>query len=118
MKSPRPLALQGQTYEQSCACGKVYVILNNRKGKLFEVFVRLGKSGTCGAAMANSTAVSSSIALRSGADPRDLAKGLVGIQCHKSSPELHGVPAVLSCMDAIGQAIELHVGGGDDVAVV
>jgi len=100
MKSPRPCRLKGTTYEMRSSCGKVYVVCNDHDGALFEVFIRLAKSGTCAAAIVNSIAVSTSIALRSGARPVDLARGLVGNGCSKSE----------SCIDAIGRAMFLHLG--------
>jgi len=98
-KSPRPRRLRGATYETATGCGEVFVSCNDQDGKLFEVFIKLGKSGGCGSATMEGLGRAISIGLRSGTSPLDLAKTLGGIQCHKSP----------SCIDAVGRAIAEHV---------
>jgi len=98
-KSPRPRRLPGATYEIPTGGGEVFVTCNDHAGKLFEVFVKLGKSGGCGSATMEGLGRAISIGLRSGTNPLDLVKTFGGIQCHKSP----------SCIDAVGQAIAEHV---------
>lgn len=101
MKKQRPRILSGKTYEVRCGCGPVYVTCNDGDdGQLFEVFARLGKSGGCGSASAESVGVLLSIGLRSGVDAFNQVKGLAGIQCHR----------VPSCMHAIAEAVHEHIG--------
>ena len=82
-KQTRPQKLTSQTFEIPCPCGRVYVTITENDGHPFEVFARLGKSGGCGAAVVSAMTSTTSIALRSGTDPQDLAKGLIGISCHR-----------------------------------
>lgn len=97
-KSPRPRVLAGKSYEIVSGCGRVYVTCNDRDGRLFEVFAKMGKSGGCGAATMEGLGRAVSIGLRSGNDPRDYVSTLAGIQCHRPP----------SCLDAIAQAIREH----------
>lgn len=102
---PRPLKLLGSTYELTCACGRLYVTCNEQEGRLFEVFVRLGKSGGCASAVNEGAARLASNALRSGTDPETIIKSLAGISCHAATP------AIPSCLDAISKAIDFHIRG-------
>lgn len=99
MKAPRPKRLAGATYELDSSCGPVYVTCNDHEGRLFEVFAKLGKGGGCSSAVTEAVGVAVSIGLRSGTDPAQVVKGLVGIGCHKQ----------FSCIDAIGQAMREHL---------
>lgn len=98
-KQPRPRMLTGKTYRVPCGCGDAYVFCNDHQDKLFEVFVKLGKSGGCGAATMEGIGRAVSVGLRSGVNPLDYAKTLKGIECHRSP----------SCLTAIAAAIEEHV---------
>jgi ribonucleoside-diphosphate reductase alpha chain len=101
-KTPRPRRIVGATYEIKTGCGEVYVTCNDADdGRLFELFVKLGKSGGCPSATSEAVGKLASIALRSGTASGDLIKGLAGIQCHKSP----------SCLDAIAVAIREHEEG-------
>lgn len=82
VKRIRPRALPGVTYRMPTACGKIYVtITKNGRGRPFEVFVRFGKAGHCGAAIFDGMAKLISYALRSGMDPAEEVKALSGIVC-------------------------------------
>lgn len=100
-KQPRPHHLPGMTYEGRTGCGNLYVVCNDKDGQLFEVFVRMGKSGTCGAAIMDASGAVISKAIRSGMDPQEIIKGWSGIECHRSP----------SCIDAVARAIEEHENG-------
>jgi len=102
---PRPQKLNGSTYDITCACGRIYVTCNELDGRLFEIFVRLGKSGGCASAVNEGAARLASNSLRSGTDPETIIKSLAGISCHKATPQ------VPSCLDAISQAIQSHIRG-------
>ncbi|MCP3177281.1 TSCPD domain-containing protein [Desulfuromonas sp. KJ2020] len=99
-KSTRPHRLSGSTYEIATGCGQVYVTCNDQDGRLFEVFIKLGKSGGCGSATMEGLGRVLSVGLRSGTNPADIAKTLAGIQCHRSQ----------SCLDAVAEAIREHEG--------
>lgn len=103
-KQARPQKLESTTLEVPCPCGRVYITITERDGVPFEIFARLGKSGGCGAAVVSAMTATASIALRSGTDPVDLAKGLLGISCHRP-PTMDGDKKIMSCADAVGHAL-------------
>lgn len=107
-KQSRPQRTDSRTLELPCPCGRIYITITFHEGRPFEIFTRLGKAGGCTSATTSGVAVASSLALRSGADPLDVAKGLVGISCHKAPVYDGGIEdknKVHSCVDAIGRAI-------------
>ena len=75
-----------------------------RSGRLFEIFIRLGKSGGCAAAVNEGAARLASNALRSGTDPETIFKSLQGISCHQAGPSMP------SCLASVAEAIKLHIG--------
>lgn len=104
MKRERPGALPGTTQEISTGWGPVYVTVNRgTDGRPFEVFVTVGKSGGLFNAEAEALGKTISNALRSGADPRDVAEDLAGIRADRPEPDngdmIHSIP------DAIGVAL-------------
>ena len=66
--------------------------------KPFEVFIRFGKAGGCGSAMADGIARLVSYGLRSGLDPRDAVKALFGISCHLGPK---------TCLNEVASALRL-----------
>jgi ribonucleoside-diphosphate reductase alpha chain len=96
---------KSQTLEIPCPCDRVYVtVLFDDENKPIKVFSRLGKSGGCGAAVAGALTDTLSIALKSGISIDSLAKGLIGISCHRP-PAKDGERKITSCADAIGHAL-------------
>lgn len=108
-KCHRPKCVRGQTLVMNSPCGKLYVTLNNDpvSGRLIEVFVRFGKSGTCASLVANALTMVTSYGLRSGMEFGDAVKALLGHGCHRPPVDDEG-EMVSSCVDAIGRAIRLH----------
>ena len=108
-KQHRPKTVRGETLEMPSPCGKIYVTMNDNPetGDLMEVFVRFGKSGTCGSLVANALTIITSYGLRSGMEVGDAIKGLIGHGCHRA-PVVAGDDRISSCVDAIGKAIRLH----------
>jgi ribonucleoside-diphosphate reductase alpha chain len=108
-KQHRPKTVRGETLEMPSPCGKIYVTMNDNPetGDLMEVFVRFGKSGTCGSLVANALTIITSYGLRSGMEVGDAIKGLIGHGCHRA-PVVDGDDRISSCVDAIGKAIRLH----------
>ena len=82
-------------------------------GRPVEVFVRTGKCGSTLNSLAEALGRLTSLALRSGADPVEVARQLRGIKSAQTRQE-PGAPvaAVDSIPDAVGRAIELFLGDG------
>ena len=81
-------------------------INENKEKKLFEVFVRLGKSGGCAASQTEAIGRLVSLAFRSGIPWQLVTKQLRGISCDR--PRGLGKNKVLSCADAVAKAIEYY----------
>jgi hypothetical protein len=98
-KLTRPQAAAGYTVEWSCHCGNIYTTVTKdpETDKPMEVFIRFGKAGGCGSAIADGIARLASYGLRSGLDPLDAVKALEGIGCH------HGNQ---TCMQAVSISIK------------
>lgn len=108
-KIPRPQATQSISIQLKCNCGPVIVTVSIVNNAVFEVFVRFGKAGGCGSAMADGIATLISYGLRSGLSPEDAVKALFGISCHLG-PE--------TCMNVIAKAIRYvlkHLETGTDI---
>jgi ribonucleoside-diphosphate reductase alpha chain len=110
----RGFALRGATFRFSTEAGHVYVTVNaDGDGRPAEVFVRTGKCGSTLNSLAEALGRLASLALRSGADPEEVARQLRGIKSAQTRQE-PGAPvaAVDSIPDAVGRAIELFLGDG------
>jgi hypothetical protein len=94
----RPQALPGITYRMETShCGKIYVTITlDDNGRPFEIFVRFGKAGHCGAAVFDGVTKLLSYALRSGMDPADAVKALSGIVCSYGRE---------TCLNAVAMAL-------------
>lgn len=107
----RPSSLLGFTIERRSSCGKIYttVTLSPDSAQPMEVFVRFGKAGGCGSAMADGIARLVSYGLRSGLAPNDAVKALGGIGCHLGSN---------TCLNSVAESIRLvlaHLETGRDL---
>jgi ribonucleoside-diphosphate reductase alpha chain len=102
----RPKKLAGNTYEQTCGCGDIHVIINNHNNAPFEIFVELGKAGGCASAQVSAIARVVALAFKHGVPIKDIAKQLAGIAC--PSPTGVGDDKVFSCADAISKSLKLH----------
>jgi len=103
-KRVRPKALPGITYkiETNLHCGEIYItITTNAQGEPFEVFVRFGKAGHCGAAIFDGVTKILSYALRSGMDPQDAVKAFSGIVCSYGRQ---------TCLNAVAEALSDVIG--------
>ena len=98
IKQPRPNALPGITYKMPTHCGKIYVTVTvTADGLPFEVFVRFGKAGHCGAAIFDGMTKLVSYALRSGMDSTEVVKAFSGIVCSYGRE---------TCLNAVADALK------------
>lgn len=101
----RPDMIHGVTIKTTTGCGPLYVTINyDEKGKPFEIFNSIGKSGGCAQSQTESTGRMVSLALRSGIDAEEIVGQLKGIRCN--IPYGYGTNIIHSCADAIGKALE------------
>ena len=101
---PRPEITRGTTHRVGTGCGNLYVTINVcDEGKPFEIFTRMGKAGGCAASQSEAIGRLVSLSLRSGIEPDEIVKQLMGISCHM--PAWENGNRVLSCSDAISKAI-------------
>jgi len=110
-KKTRPQKTPNWTYHEKCGCTKdLYITVTDdpETGELLEVFISHGKAGGCGAANKEALGKTISIAVRSGANPLDLAKALDGITCPKAVVHPDPVIAVKSCITVVSHAIQEH----------
>ena len=107
MKKPRPQKLQGSTYSMKTGCGMLYITINDDQEGMFELFSSLGKSGGCASSQIESISRLISLSLRSGVDPKQIIKQLIGISCHQFIKAEEN--SVMSCADAIAKIIKLHL---------
>jgi len=107
VKKPRPQMLTGKTYEMITGCGDLHVTINEDEQGVFETFITMGKCGGCAASQCEAIGRMVSLGLRSGIPVRNVIKQLIGISCHSPA----GIPEnkILSCSDAIGKALQLHI---------
>jgi len=112
---PRPMHLEGVTYQIDTPVGKTYVTLNHNENKEpFEVFITIGKSGSDVAAMADALGRMVSLNLRlSGAlSPkeriRQVVAQLAGIGGARSVG--FGKDKVRSLPDGVAKVLSMHYG--------
>jgi len=103
----RPIETVGSTYRIRTGCGNLFVTINSDHEGVCEVFATMGKSGGCAAAQSDGIARLISLALRAGVDTKAIIGQIRGLRCPAPSWGEHG--AVLSCPDAIAQALEGHL---------
>ncbi len=104
----RPDVLEGFTEKIKTGYGNLYVTVNVRDGRPFEVFAHIGRSGYT--TMADTEAICRliSLGLRSGIPVRQVIRQLRGIG--GSSQVFSGGSKVSSIPDAIAQILERHFG--------
>jgi ribonucleoside-diphosphate reductase alpha chain len=102
----RPAVMRGRTVMSSVGCGPLYITLNeDESGKPFEVFFKLGKSGSCQQSYLEALGVAISVGLRYGADPQKFIEKFEGMRCPNPKMRDADGPATLSCADGISQGL-------------
>jgi len=102
----RPGVLRGRTVQSNVGCGPLYITLNeDENGKPFEVFFKLGKSGSCQQSYLEALGVAMSVGLRYGADPQKFIDKFEGMRCPNPKMRNAEGPTTLSCADGISQGL-------------
>jgi ribonucleoside-diphosphate reductase alpha chain len=110
-KFKRPRHLYGVTYKIQSGCGKLYVTINERNSKPYEVFIQSGGSGGCEAGN-QALGRTISFALRTGGDIRDIIKQLTKVKCPAAlrNPKSEGK----SCSDIVGHLLKESIPDYDE----
>lgn len=112
-KKKTPEAARGIRLRKACDVGKVYTSVFFEEGDgPVEVFVTLGKSGGYLAGSAEVTGRLASLALKYGAELKEVAEEMVGISCGQKVG--FGNETVLSMFDAVGKSL-LEISRGEQL---
>jgi hypothetical protein len=102
----RPPVMRGRTVQSNVGCGPLYITLNeDETGKPFEVFFKLGKSGSCQQSYLEALGVAMSVGLRYGADPQKFVEKFEAMRCPNPKMRNADGPTTLSCADGISQGL-------------
>ena len=102
----RPPVMRGRTVQSNVGCGPLYITLNeDESGRPFEVFFKLGKSGSCQQSYLEALGVAMSVGLRYGADPEKFVEKFEGMRCPNPKMRDAAGPSTLSCADGISQGL-------------
>jgi len=103
-KKIRPKSLPSITRKAKIECGTLYITLGFEGDKPFECFIRLGKIGSCGAAMMGSIGKIIGITLNNnGESLDDVIESLEHTRC--TSPSIDDGEMYSSCCDAIAKCL-------------
>jgi ribonucleoside-diphosphate reductase alpha chain len=104
ISTKRPSVLSGTTYKKYSGCGKLYVTVNEKDGKPYEVIVQTSGIGGC---PANTEAIGRAISagLRNGVSATEYIRQLNRVICPKckNGKKVDGK----SCADIIGKCLSL-----------
>jgi len=105
-KAPRPKVIGGITVKVITGCGPFYIQMNWCRGKLFEVFATLGKTGGCAASQSEALTRSVTLGLRHvpSVPLSEYIRQFGGIRCLNPKP-FPKEEAVLSCADALSKTL-------------
>jgi ribonucleoside-diphosphate reductase alpha chain len=102
----RPPVMRGRTVQSNVGCGPLYITLNeDERGRPFEVFFKLGKSGSCQQSYLEALGVAMSVGLRYGADPQKFVEKFEAMRCPNPKMRDANGPTTLSCADGISQGL-------------
>lgn len=103
----RPESLRGRTIKTACGCGNIYITINELDGRPFEVFVAVGKSGSCIATTVGALAISISHGLRAGISLEEYKNAFIGFQCLSPLNRVLNQGKIAgSCIDAIARVFK------------
>ncbi len=107
----RPTVLGGITEKIQTGYGNLYVTVNVKDGRPFEMFAQIGKSGYTTMADTEAICRMVSLALRAGVDVSQVIRQLRGIggssQIYSNGAKISSIP------DAIAQVLHRHFGSGE-----
>ncbi|HUY69594.1 MAG TPA: hypothetical protein VMU70_01045, partial [Candidatus Tyrphobacter sp.] len=108
---PRPEVMVGKTYRVKTGYGNLYVTINNdERGKPFEVFATIGKSGGFFQEQSEAICRLISLSLRTGIKVEEVINNLKGIR--GPMPIFTDKGTMLSLPDALGKIMEQHLSSG------
>ena len=97
----REKVLYGKTVRVDTGCGKLYLTINkDKEGKIYEVFCKMEKTGSCFSSICESLARMITLVFRLDGGQDLIAKHLMGIECPSK------IDTCKSCPDAIGRIIQ------------
>ncbi len=105
----RPQIISGTTQKVNTGYGGMYVTINEDEEGMFEIFTQMGKSGGFTHSLTEAISRLSSLALRSGINPRKVQEQLEGIRSPKIAWD--NSEQVLSIPDGISKALERYMDG-------
>ena len=97
--------LRSVSLTKNCGCGKIVVTFGERPEGCDSMFIRFGKDGTCGNAMASSIGKLAGLALEGGTTLSKIADFLDEVQCQESVKEGDKI----SCPHAISILIRKYL---------
>lgn len=103
-RKPRERKERGTTEMINTGCGHLYITINTKDEAIFEVFVRLGKSGQCAAGLMSALTYSITSGLRYGVPVEEYIDRLKDIKC--PGPAWDQGAQIQSCADAISKALK------------
>ncbi|MEM4714443.1 MAG: vitamin B12-dependent ribonucleotide reductase [Candidatus Nanoarchaeia archaeon] len=107
----RPEVICGKTYKIKTGYGNLYLTVNDdEKGRPFEIFATIGKSGGVLAAKCEAICRLVSLALRSGVSVDEIIDQLKGIR--GPMPAVSKIGIVHSIPDAIAKILTIHINKG------
>lgn len=106
----RPNTTHGSTVKVSLTCGPLFITKNYDEQGLCEIFLTIGKSGSCAKALTEGIGRLISLALRAGVPQADITKQLRGVHC--LNPSVSGGLEISSCSDAIAAVMDARESPG------
>jgi ribonucleoside-diphosphate reductase alpha chain len=105
-KIERTQLLHGKTYKDRCACGTLYVTINELDDKPFEIFITIGKNGGCMETMLRVLGLTVAHGLQGGTPLQNYIHAFKGVKCHNPLTAIqNNGNARYSCVDAVAKVL-------------